>query len=234
MLCILKQDFLGRYSSSGPQDSPEVTSVAAPSSSSALPAATLSREATDFDGKWGMVIIDESHNIRSTLAKTDSMKAETLVEVVKKTPYALLLSGTPSVTSPFNLYRQVDALHPGLLGLNKFAFADEYCELLRGKVPTSLVVASLSLTFFYRGGLTCTRGAGLHQGGGGWWNDALGFKFIYDSCLTLSEGRLHESGTMHTRERVACAAENSGHDPPQKTGRFASAPPHLQGDSSGD
>ena len=57
-----------------------------------------------------------------------------MVELVKTTPHALLLSGTPSVTTPFQLYGQVDALYPGLLGRNKFEFAEAYCELFRGKV----------------------------------------------------------------------------------------------------
>ena len=46
---------------------------------------------------------------------------------------AILLSGTPSLSRPFDLYRQVDAVLPGLLGPNRVAFASAYCN--RREVP---------------------------------------------------------------------------------------------------
>lgn len=41
---------------------------------------------------------------------------------------AILLTGTPSLSRPYDLYRQVDALRPGLLGSKKDLFAQRYCE----------------------------------------------------------------------------------------------------------
>jgi hypothetical protein len=40
---------------------------------------------------------------------------------------AVLLSGTPSLSRPYDLYRQVDALSPGLLGRSRTDFAQAYC-----------------------------------------------------------------------------------------------------------
>ena len=73
---------------------------------------------------WGMVIVDESHNLRTTNARgSDAPHTEACVAAVKRARRAVLLSGTPSLSRPYDLFRQVDALRPGLLGQNKEAFA---------------------------------------------------------------------------------------------------------------
>jgi len=77
---------------------------------------------------WGVVIVDESHNLRTTNGrKGDAAQTEAAVAAIKRARRALLLSGTPSLSRPYDLYRQVDALRPGLLG-GRDAFAARYCE----------------------------------------------------------------------------------------------------------
>jgi SNF2 family DNA or RNA helicase len=76
---------------------------------------------------WGMVVVDESHNLRTTNARgTDAPHTEACVAAVKRAKRAVLLSGTPSLSRPYDLFRQVDALRPGLLGANKEAFAHRW------------------------------------------------------------------------------------------------------------
>jgi len=77
---------------------------------------------------WGMVICDESHAMRTTMSKQDSDQTEAASALVRATMRAVLLTGTPSLNRPFDIYRQVDALYPGLLGACKWDFADAYCE----------------------------------------------------------------------------------------------------------
>ena len=58
-----------------------------------------------------MMLVDESHNLRTTRgagARTtgrDSQGTEALVRIAHKAKRVVLLSGTPSVTCPFDLYR---------------------------------------------------------------------------------------------------------------------------------
>ncbi|GJN32970.1 hypothetical protein PR202_gb21522 [Eleusine coracana subsp. coracana] len=76
---------------------------------------------------WAVMIIDESHNIRCT--KTPE-KHETTA-VLKLAPgikHIILLSGTPSLSRPFDIYHQINILWPCLLGNNKFDYAKKYCS----------------------------------------------------------------------------------------------------------
>ena len=78
--------------------------------------------------RWGVVIVDESHNVRSTKKPKDSKQTEAAAIMIRKVPRAILLSGTPSLSKPFDLFAQVDALSPGLLGRSKYEYANNYCE----------------------------------------------------------------------------------------------------------
>jgi len=80
------------------------------------------------DIAWGMVIVDESHCMRTTTGLKDSSQTEACAGVVRGTRRALLLSGTPSLNRPFDLFRQVDSLAGGMLGKRKEEFGDCYCE----------------------------------------------------------------------------------------------------------
>ncbi|GIM10874.1 hypothetical protein Vretimale_14474, partial [Volvox reticuliferus] len=78
---------------------------------------------------WGMVIVDESHNLRTTNSRdADSPHTEACVAAVARVKRAVLLSGTPSLSRPYDLFRQVNALQPGLVGPSKQAFAFRYCD----------------------------------------------------------------------------------------------------------
>ncbi len=79
--------------------------------------------------KWGVVICDESHHI-CTSEKEGAENSMTLItlNVLRSATRVLLLSGTPSLNRPFQLYNQVDALRKGLLGDRRFHFAASYCR----------------------------------------------------------------------------------------------------------
>lgn len=73
---------------------------------------------------WGVIIIDESHNLRTTNSRgADSPHTEAAVAAGAAAKRLVLLSGTPSLSRPYDLYRQVDVLAPGLLGRSKEEFA---------------------------------------------------------------------------------------------------------------
>lgn len=78
---------------------------------------------------WGVVVVDESHNLRTTSIKnTDSPHTEACVTTLSRANRRILLTGTPSLAKPFDLYRQIDALVPELLG-SKEDYAARYCDL---------------------------------------------------------------------------------------------------------
>ncbi|CAM9141340.1 unnamed protein product, partial [Sphacelaria rigidula] len=62
-----------------------------------------------------------------------SQQVNVCLGVVAKATRAVLLSGTPSLSKPFDLFNQVEALSPGLLGrppshTAKYDFASNYCQ----------------------------------------------------------------------------------------------------------
>ena len=80
---------------------------------------------------WGCVVVDESHNM-STTNGVEPLQTQVAAEVVKEAAHAILLSGTPALNRPFDLFCQANALWPGLLGAAKEDFARAYCERRRG------------------------------------------------------------------------------------------------------
>jgi SNF2 family DNA or RNA helicase len=96
---------------------------------------------------WGCVVVDESHNMRAA-NRDESAATQIAVRVVKAALHAILMSGTPAMDRPYDLYCQVDALHPGLLN-SKDVFANGYCE----RRPSR----------FKRGAFTCSGGARLQE-----------------------------------------------------------------------
>ncbi|XP_033734457.1 DNA annealing helicase and endonuclease ZRANB3-like isoform X2 [Pecten maximus] len=73
--------------------------------------------------KFQVVIVDESHSIRNT--KTASCKA--VVPLVKSAKRCMLLSGTPSLARPVELFPQIDAICPGKFG-TWWNYTAKYCD----------------------------------------------------------------------------------------------------------
>ncbi|KAK3611454.1 hypothetical protein CHS0354_032734 [Potamilus streckersoni] len=81
----------------------------------------LVREAL-INQNFQVVIVDESHYIRNQ--KTASCKA--VVPLIKNANRRLLLSGTPALARPVELFPQVDAICPGEFG-SWWSFTSRYC-----------------------------------------------------------------------------------------------------------
>ncbi|KEG12264.1 putative SNF2 DNA repair protein [Trypanosoma grayi] len=79
--------------------------------------------------EWSCIAVDESHVLHTTLeASSDAQYTSLLCDIGRRTKHCLLLSGTPSLTSPFDLYNQIDTLCCGLLGETRYEFALRYCR----------------------------------------------------------------------------------------------------------
>ncbi|KQK15412.1 DNA annealing helicase and endonuclease ZRANB3 [Brachypodium distachyon] len=79
--------------------------------------------------RWALMIIDESHNIRCTKMKEEKNETNAVLELAPNINRIVLLSGTPSLSRPFDIYHQINMLCPHLLGSDKFEFAKKYCSL---------------------------------------------------------------------------------------------------------
>lgn len=85
-------------------------------------------------GVFPFVIVDESHHMRTQSGPTDNQLTEVAKQIVHKSRRAVLLSGTPSVTRPFDLAGQLYCLQPDLMatagGFAKFktSLAFRYCQ----------------------------------------------------------------------------------------------------------
>jgi hypothetical protein len=56
---------------------------------------------------WKVVVADESHMMRTSERPPDAKHTEAAARVIAKSRRAILLTGTPSLNRPFDLYRQV-------------------------------------------------------------------------------------------------------------------------------
>jgi hypothetical protein len=80
---------------------------------------------------WRALVVDESHILQACPRAADSQQTDAVCALARATPHVLLLSGTPSLSRPFGLWRQADLLRPGLYGRDKWAFGRMYCALSR-------------------------------------------------------------------------------------------------------
>ncbi|ESQ40715.1 hypothetical protein EUTSA_v10012481mg [Eutrema salsugineum] len=89
---------------------------------------------TMLEREWALLILDESHHVRCSKKKSEPSEIQTVLDVAEKVKRIVLLSGTPSLSRPFDIFHQINMLWPGLLGKNKYEFAKTYCEvgLVRG------------------------------------------------------------------------------------------------------
>ena len=56
---------------------------------------------------WKIIIADESHTLRTGGRAPDAAHTEATVSALKRSRRAILLTGTPSLSRPFDLFRQV-------------------------------------------------------------------------------------------------------------------------------
>eukprot|EP00915_Cephaloidophora_sp_WS-2016_P005986 GHVH01007887.1.p1 GENE.GHVH01007887.1~~GHVH01007887.1.p1 ORF type:complete len:538 (-),score=61.50 GHVH01007887.1:16-1629(-) len=71
---------------------------------------------------YQVVIADESHYIKSG----SSQRAKAVVPLIEQARRAILLSGTPALNKPSEIYQQFNALLPGVATFKDFA--DRYCD----------------------------------------------------------------------------------------------------------
>ncbi|XP_039293290.1 SWI/SNF-related matrix-associated actin-dependent regulator of chromatin subfamily A-like protein 1 isoform X2 [Nilaparvata lugens] len=73
--------------------------------------------------KFGVIILDESHSLKSGA----SQRSKTALDMVKHLSRVILLSGTPALSRPVELYTQLVAMQPNFFG-NFREYAKRYCD----------------------------------------------------------------------------------------------------------
>ncbi|RZF34038.1 hypothetical protein LSTR_LSTR013433 [Laodelphax striatellus] len=73
--------------------------------------------------KFGVIILDESHSLKSGA----SQRSKTALDMVKNLSRVVLLSGTPALSRPVELYTQLVAMQPNFFG-NFREYAKRYCD----------------------------------------------------------------------------------------------------------
>ncbi|KAK1166021.1 DNA annealing helicase and endonuclease ZRANB3 [Acipenser oxyrinchus oxyrinchus] len=73
--------------------------------------------------KFQVIIVDESHYLKSR----NAARSKILVPIVQKTARAILLTGTPALGRPEELFMQIDALYPRRFG-TWIDYANKYCN----------------------------------------------------------------------------------------------------------
>ncbi|XP_027125391.1 uncharacterized protein [Coffea arabica] len=79
--------------------------------------------------EWATLIVDESHHLRCTKKRSEPEEIKSVLDVAMKVRHLILLSGTPSLSRPFDIFHQINMLWPGLLGETKYDFAKTYCSV---------------------------------------------------------------------------------------------------------
>ncbi|KAJ8766481.1 hypothetical protein K2173_022540 [Erythroxylum novogranatense] len=73
--------------------------------------------------KFKVVIADESHFLKNSQAK----RTTAALPIIKKAQYAILLSGTPALSRPIELFKQLEALYPDVYK-NIHEYGNRYCR----------------------------------------------------------------------------------------------------------
>ncbi|XP_042989344.1 SWI/SNF-related matrix-associated actin-dependent regulator of chromatin subfamily A-like protein 1 isoform X3 [Carya illinoinensis] len=73
--------------------------------------------------EFKVVIADESHFLKNAQAK----RTTATLPVIKKAQYAILLSGTPALSRPIELFKQLEALYPDVYK-NVHEYGNRYCK----------------------------------------------------------------------------------------------------------
>lgn len=73
--------------------------------------------------KFKVVIADESHFLKNAQAKRTSAA----VPILQKAQYAILLSGTPALSRPIELFKQLEVLYPDVYK-NVHEYGSRYCK----------------------------------------------------------------------------------------------------------
>ncbi|CAA9989286.1 DNA helicase, putative [Plasmodium knowlesi strain H] len=77
-----------------------------------------------------LIIVDESHFIRTVQYGKQSQLAKMIKGTLRKTKKVIFLSGTPSINRPINIYHQIKYLinNKKIFCKNKFTFGEEFCK----------------------------------------------------------------------------------------------------------
>jgi len=89
----------------------------------------LAQKLTHKD-RYKVIICDESHHIKTLQAQ----RTQFLLPVLKKAKRVILVSGTPALSRPIELFPQIEAIRPGILGTAK-AYGDRYCRNPKDQKP---------------------------------------------------------------------------------------------------
>ncbi|KAL1021791.1 hypothetical protein UPYG_G00018010 [Umbra pygmaea] len=73
--------------------------------------------------QFNVVVVDESHYLKSR----NAARAKILVPLIQSAKRAILLTGTPALGRPEELFMQIDALYPGMFGTWS-DYAKHYCN----------------------------------------------------------------------------------------------------------
>jgi SNF2 family DNA or RNA helicase len=76
------------------------------------------------DLRFQMIIVDESHYLKNPLAR----RTICLSKLITQAPRAILLSGTPALSRPIELFSQLHALQPDIWSDRK-EFGERYCRV---------------------------------------------------------------------------------------------------------
>lgn len=76
-----------------------------------------------MSSNFKVVIADESHFLKNAQAK----RTAATLPIIKKAQYALLLSGTPALSRPIELFKQLEGLYPDVYK-NVHEYGNRYCK----------------------------------------------------------------------------------------------------------
>jgi SWI/SNF-related matrix-associated actin-dependent regulator 1 of chromatin subfamily A len=75
------------------------------------------------------IIVDESHNLK----QRNSQRTKLALPILEQAKRLVLLSGTPALARPVELWTQISTIAPGLFENNYTQFTKKYCNARRGR-----------------------------------------------------------------------------------------------------
>lgn len=95
------------------------------------------KELIDYLGVAGVLIVDESHNIKNN----DSLRTKAIKNIGSLSKRALLISGTPFLNTPKELYSQLYILDP-YNWKDYYDFLNKYCDAFKTKIKNRTILDS--------------------------------------------------------------------------------------------
>lgn len=79
--------------------------------------------------QWKCLVCDEAHFLHTNVNDRDATYTTVVCHLARQADYCLFLTGTPSTSSPFDMFNILNAIAPNFFGKSRWEFALRFCRI---------------------------------------------------------------------------------------------------------